>query len=302
MIVSRGINIVAVFSLFCMLAAGCATTEKITDDIIGKGETLKKKVAFLPTVNNSGFGGEDFQKAAMAQLKACLDQRCDALRVVHSEKIREALEDIPHLDSGQIDHLALAALGRSYGLNAAVEETIIEIECVTEKCGIWGFKRPCMLARSFFRVRAYDIETTAVIFDGIVRDALEISEYERQSIEKGAGYDKDMAARILAKATPKIAKLICEGFAEEPWKGFITSSSDNTFTIAAGEDVGLARGDVLEVFGMGEPIKGQGDQVYLVSGPKLGEIKVTNVQRDLAEAVGLFGHDLKNSCCVKMKP
>ena len=280
---------------------GCATTEKISEDILGKGPRLSKKVSFLPPVNGSGYGGEDFQRAAAAQLRAFLSRRCDNLRIVDSRNILKALQDMPRLPSGQIDHLALANLGRIFGLGAVVNQTIGQMECLTEKRGIWGFRRLCRLVRLSFHVRVYDIQTTAILLDEIVEEDVEISEYDWDNLKTGNGYNKGIASRLLAEMTGKTGKMICERLAEEPWKGYITASSNNTFTISAGTDVGLTVGDVLEVFSMGEPMKGQEGRIYLVSGPKIGEIKVTKVKKDRAEAESILGYDLEQSSFVQLK-
>lgn len=286
---------------FCSFATGCATTEKITADILGKGQTLGKKIAFLPAVNGSGYGGEDFQRAAAEQLRAFLSRRCNNLRIMDSRNILKAFEDMPRLPSGQIDNLALANLGRVFGLSAVVNQTIGQMECLTEKRGIWGFRRICRLARLSFRVRVYDIQTTAILLDEIAEEDVEVSEYDWDNIKTANGYNKGIASRLLGKMTGKTGKLICERLAEEPWKGYIITGSDNTFTISAGTDVGLAVGDVLEVFSLGEPMKGQEGHIYLVSGPKIGEIKVTKVKKDRAEAAGILGYDLEQSSFVQLK-
>jgi hypothetical protein len=293
--------IVSLYCAFCSFATGCATTKKITADILGKGQTLRKKIAFLPAVNGPGYGGEDFQRAAAEQLKAFLSRRCDNLRIMDSRNIRKALEDISRLPSGQIDNLALAKLGRVFGLSAVLNQTIGQIECLTDKRGIWGFRRTCRLARLSLRARVYDIQTTAILLDEIIREDVEVSEYDWNNIKTANGYNEEIAHRLLAKMTAKTGKMICERLAEEPWKGYIITGSDNTFTISAGTDVGLVAGDVLEVFGLGEPMKGQDSHIYLVSGPKIGEIRVTQVKGDRAEAAGVLGYDLEQSSFVRLK-
>ena len=296
----RNINITAVV-LCCLLAAGCATTQKITDDILGKKTTLKKKMAFLPPVTGSGFGDEDVRRDVTEQLRTFLGSHCDGLRVVGSREIREALASLPRLASGQMDNLALANLGRIHGLNAVVEQRIEHIECLTDKRGIWGFRDTCMLAQASYRLRVYDVETTAVLLDETVMGEVEVSQHAWNTAKNTGQLDVETARRLLVKMTPEVGKMLCERLGDEPWKGYIISGSDNKFTISAGADAGLAAGDVLEVFGMGEPMKGRGDQVFLVSGLKIGEIQVASVQRDQAEAIGISGHDLEKSSCVKLK-
>jgi len=290
---------------FCLaalfLAIGCAANKKITEDITGGEKALKKKIAFLPVVNKTGYGGKDFEKPARVYLNILLKRFCDDLIIIDSQKTCNLLERIPRLPSGQLDNLALAKLGRAFGLNVVLEESLSEIECVAVKRGIWGFRNTCMLVQLSVRVRAYDIETGAILFDEVVNDEVEVSEHDWQNIKERSGYHKEIADRLLTKTTAKICKKIREPLGNEPWKGYITSVSGNTFALTAGKDVGLAIGDVLEVFGTNEPIEGQAGQFYLVSGPKIGELRITRVYRNRAEAIGILGSDLQKSSHVKLR-
>jgi hypothetical protein len=281
----------------CFFVPGCATTEKITADILGKGERLNKKLAFLPPVKGAGYGGEDFQQAAEAHLKAFLSRRCDNVRIMDSRNVRQALDGMPRLASGQVDHLALAKVGRIFGLSAVVSQTVGPMELIKEKRGIWGFRRLSRLARLSLRVTVYDVQSTAIVLDEIVAGDVEVS----QDDQAGQGYNQGMASRLLAQITPKTGKAICEHLAEEPWKGYIVAGSKKTLTLSAGTDVGLNVGDVLEVFGLGEPMKGQEGHIYLVAGPKIGEIRVTKLMKDRAEAAPILGYDLEESSFVQLK-
>ncbi len=301
-IIRRKGNIIIGFCLMTIfLALGCATTKEITEDIIGSGKALKKKIACLPTVNKTGYGGKDFQESARAHVNTCLKLFRDDLTIVDSRKTRSLLEQIPRLPSGQLDNLALAKLGRAFGLNAVLEETLSEIECMADNRGIWGFRNVCMLVQLSVRVRAYDIETGAILFDEVVKDEAEVSEGEWLGIKERSGYHKEVADRLLTKTTALICKKLCKRLRNEPWKGYITSVSENTFTLIAGSDVGLAAGDILEVFGTREPVKGQAGQFYLVSGSKIGELRTTRVHRNRAEAIAILGSDLQKSSHVKLK-
>ncbi len=298
---TKGTITIALCLMTIFLAIGCATTKKITEDIMGDGKALKKKIAFLPTVNKTGYGGKDFQESARAHLNTFLKRFPDDLIIADSRETHNLLEQIPRLPSGQLDTLSLAKLGRALGLNAVLEETLSEIECVADKCGIWGFRSACMLVQLSVRVRAYDIQTGAILFDEVVNDEVEVSERDWIDIKERNGYHNEVADRLLTKTTAEICKRFCELLGNEPWKGYITSVSENTFTLRAGNDVGLAVGDILEVFGMSEPIQGQAGQFYLVSGSKIGELKTTRVHKNRAEAIGILGGDLQNSSHVELK-
>lgn len=295
------IDIIAFCLMAIFVAIGCATTKKITEDIMGEGRTLKKKIAFLPTVNKTGYWGKEFQGSARACLKTFLKRSCYDQIIIDSRRTRNLLEQIPRLPSGQLDNLALAKVGRTLGLNAVLEESLSEIECVADNRGILGFRNTCMLVQLSVRVRAYDIETGAILFDEVVQDEDEVSEHEWKNIKERSGYNKEVAERLLTKTTHRICRRICELLGDKPWKGYITSVSEDTFTLTAGKDVGLDVGDVLEVFGTSEPIRGQAGQFYLVSGPKIGELRITKVYRNRAEAIPVLGSELQKSSHVKLK-
>jgi hypothetical protein len=289
----------------CSLICGCATTKKIADDIMGpdRARALKKKIVFMPTVNRSGFGGKDLKTAASLKLKIALTAQCGQLVISDSRKMRQVFAEIPRLPSGQIDNLALAEKGRLYGVNAVLEQTISLVEFDTEKRGIWGFREEAPLLHAVFRIRIYDVETTATSLDEVFREELELSDgpWEEDGGSASHYYD-EYADTLLGRIIPKISALVCERMEEMLWSGFVVESNDGTYTLSSGSDVGIAEGDVLEVFKMGEPIQGLGDQVYLIEGPKMGEMEVTQIKADKAKAIPISGSDFERSCCVKLKP
>jgi hypothetical protein len=297
----KGTITIALCFMVIFLAIGCAATKKIGQDITGGGKALKKKIALVATVNKTGYGGKAFEKSAGAHFNTCLKSVCEDLVIIDSQEARILLEQIPRLPSGELNNLALIKLGRALGLNAVVEESLSEVECVADKRGTWGFRNTCMLVQLHIRVKGHDIETGAILFDEVVSDELEVSEDDWQDIKERSGYQKEIGDRLLAKSTDRICRRLCERLSSEPWKGYVTAVSADTFALEAGRDVGLAIGDVLEVFGTSEAIEGQGGQSYLVSGLKIGELRITKVNKNRAEATAMLGSDLEKSSHVRLK-
>ena len=297
----KGAITIALCFMAIFLAIGCAATKKIGQDITGGGKALKKKIALVATVNKTGYGGKEFEKSAGAHFNTCLKSVCDDLVIIDSQEARGLLEQIPRLPSGELNNVALTKLGRALGLNAVAEESLSEVECVADKRGIWGFRKTSMLVQLRMRVKGHDIETGAILFDELLSHKVEVSEDDWQNVKERSGYQKEIGDRLLAEATDRICRRLCEPLSSEPWKGYITSVSSNTFALAAGKEVGLAIGDVLEVFGASEPIEGQGGQFYLVSGLKIGELRITRVYRNRAEAIAVLGSDLQKSSHVRLK-
>jgi hypothetical protein len=292
------------FVVFCLavifLASGCAATKKIGKDITGGG-SLRKKVAFLPNSNKAGSAGELFQKGVRAHFKDFVGRSCDHLIVMDSQEARELLAGAPRLPSGQIDNLALAELGRALGLNVVLEERASGPECVTSKRGIWGFRSTRTFAELSVSLKGYDTQSGAVLFEEAVTNEVEISERECGDVRERSGRQTHLADPLLAKIIPELGEKGCELLGDQLWKGYIISASDHTFTLTAGADVGLAEGDVLEVFGRGEPVKGHAGQSYLVSGPKIGELKITRVYGNRAEATGDLASNPQEISHVRLK-
>jgi hypothetical protein len=297
------------FIFFCFaaicLAVGCATTKKITKeitkDITGRGGSVKKKIALLPATNKMGYESEGLAQLARTHFKSALEGSCDDLVISDSEQIRNLLAEVPLLSSGRIDNLALADVGKALGLNAVLDQSPSTLKCATDKRGIWGFRDTRMLVQLSVSVRGYDILTGAILFEEVVHNEVEVPEHEWKSIMETGGYNEDVVNQLLAKIMPEASEKVCEIIGNESWKGYVTSITGNTFTLTAGRDVGLAEGDELEVFGMGELIRCNAGQSYLVSGPKIGELTITNVRKNQADATGDLEVDPQKISHVKFK-
>lgn len=298
----RTLNILLLVFVTCTVLSGCATTKKIKNDIMGADRVLKKKIVFLPSVNKTGFGGKDLETAASLRLKIAVAANCEGLIINDSKKIREAFSEIPRLDSGDIDNLALAERGRIHGVNAVLEQTISVVEFGREKRGIWGFREDIPLLYAVFRIRIYDIETTATYLDEVFRQELELSEGPHGLEESSANrYYETYGRTLLDRVIPTISYHVCDRLREMPWSGFVIDNTNDIYVLSAGRDVGLVEGDVLEVFDMGEPLQGFRDRVYLMAGPKIGEMRITRVKESQSEAVGISGSGFEKSCCVRIK-
>ncbi len=297
----RHIGVIAFLVLTCWIIAGCAATKKITADIMGDEAGLRKKVAFFPGGNRSGYGGPELGKTLLKGLEDVLTYHCQGLLVSDSAKVRQALEALPRSASGSVDKLALAELGRVHGLSAVVEANVLDVRVVSEKRGVWGFREQASLMRASFLVVVYHIETTAMLSNEIFEEELDLSDSSLLEGEDVAQDNREGMSALVARVLPKIQERVCQSLAETPWTGYIVQGQADKYTLSSGKDVGLSAGQVLEVYKMGDPIEGLAEEVFLIPGPKIGEIQITQVNPDSALAVAVSGSELDNSCCVKLK-
>jgi len=282
------------------LMVGCGTTKKITEGIVG-GRVELKKIALVPAANETGYGGQALQKEAMANLETFLKRHCDEFIILDFEKTGKLLEQLVGRSTGQIDNLTLAKFGRVLGVNTILIATLDDIKCTAGKRGVYGFRDTIPLVRLEIRVRAFDPQTGTILFDEAFGDEIEVGESDWRSIRERKGYHKEILNQLLIGTTDQIGETVSDQLCDTPWKGYITNVSGGVITLSAGEDVGLAKGDVLEVFGMSGTIQGQEGQIYLLSGPKIGEIEITEVRANEAEAMGLEGSDFQKSSHVQLK-
>jgi hypothetical protein len=85
------------------------------------------------------------------------------------------------------------------------------------------------------------------------------------------------------------AKTICEKMSETPWEAAILAMEGDKAVIPFGESAGLLTGDTLEVYGEGRMVEAAGGYRYIVSGVKIGELKISAVFPRKAEVTAAEG-------------
>jgi len=285
--------------LICLIPCGCATTQKITDDIMGTGPTLDKKIAILPS-EDAGGGQNDVHELVPAVVANFLERNCEGLLIVETPALDDALSGVV-TSEGNIDKLALAEVGRIHGLSAVVHPRIDDLRLYREKRGIWGFREVHTLLEMALHIRMFDIETTAVLLDDLTVEETVVPHPPAEDEADPLNLDDGFLRSVLFQVTDRATEQICVSLRETPWKGYITQSDGDTFHVSAGQDVGLRPGDRLEVFAMADPIEGVNEQIYLVPGQKIGEIEVEEVFERHSTAVKRAGENLEKSACLMLK-
>jgi len=211
------------------------------------------------------------------------------------------LINLPIHPTGQLDNLAIAKAGKQIGLNAIVTGRLIDIKATKEESGILWFKGAGNIVQMQIIVEVYDTETAAKLLDEIFFHEIEVNEQEFESKKKkkaeGISGFKDAFMHIAGVAGEKI----CDTVVRQPWKGYIVSISGNRIIISSGRKSGLISGDILEVYAGEKIINGKDGQRFFVPGLKTGEIKITTVYPDRAEAVSVSASDIKEGYSVRIK-
>jgi len=236
---------------------------------------------------------------AKSLFRTALNEHCEAI-IVENEKRSSHLEERAKPDSAK-DLMKLNSVARALGLNALLTGTLLDIRIDEAKEGLWIFEDTFPAAFLELEVNLYDVETNAVLLSELVKAMVNMSDWDRPSPTDNQRYDPRLVKKLLESAAFQLNEKICTILEKEPWKGYVIDFGNSKVEISAGTDVGLRKGDVLEVFRYEQPIEATTGEHYLISGPKIGEIRIENVFQHTAVAEIISGSDFDKSNSVKLK-
>jgi len=303
--------ITAIFLLVAVsMTPGCSsfstmkkTTKKIVRDLKSPDGDMKKKVGIALFGNKTFCDNQRFEEFFFTNLPSTIKKACsDIILIKPGDAGAPAfLTDLPVQPTGQLDNLALAKAGRQIGLNAIVTGSLIDIKAIKKEHGILWFKGTNNIIQMQMVVEVYDTETAAKLLDETFSCKIEVNEQEFESIKskkaEGIAGLKNAFMHIAGVAGEKI----CDTVVSQRWKGYAVSISGNSIIISSGRKSGLISGDILEVYAGERIIEGRDGQRFFVPGLKTGEIKITTVFPDRAEAVSVSADDIKEGYLVRIK-
>ncbi|MBW2570447.1 MAG: hypothetical protein JRE47_14075, partial [Deltaproteobacteria bacterium] len=165
--------------------------------------------------------------------------------------------------------------------------------------GVLWFKNTCNFIRFQIVVEVYDTETGAKIFDDSFDDEIQVDETDIYNLRTGNTNEIPALNDALLNAVIPIGEKICDAVNSQPWKGYVISSFDDKIIISSGKRSGLILGDKLEVYDSGSIFEGKDDLKFFIPGLKIGEIKITSLYPDRAEATLISGKNIKVGSTVK---
>ena len=306
------------WAVFCLLLAGCAkfsdvrqATKEYVNSFSTPGGHLKKKVAIVRFENKTLIKSDGLEDKFMDYLLKTIQKECSKILLLKpgDTGYPEALIDLPQQPSGDIDNLYLATTGRQLGLNAVVAGALTGISEDQEKHGMLWFKSTRPYVRVQIATAVYDSETGAKLFDDSFNHRVELEESESElwdeSEFKLSELDSKILDMALTEAFDEIAddmgEAVCDALHDHPWRGFVTSVSDDKIIISSGKTAGLKPGDILEVYRTDDIYQGAQSQRFFIPGLKTGEVKITIVSPDRSVAEVVTGQDIKPGSSVRSK-
>ncbi|MDD2390529.1 MAG: hypothetical protein PHP23_12465 [Desulfobacterales bacterium] len=298
--------VLSVVIAFVFSAAGCTTVsnlkktgKKIVQDIRFKDPSLVKKIGIVRIVNRSAYQGQGIEKRLQDELVQKLKSQYAYAMYVTSEHPGSGvlLEGLPVNNTGGTDNLKLVTAGRASGFNAIVNAAITDISQNNETHGWFWFKSDRRLIRMTVSLEVYSMLTGAKLLDESLVCETELE--EAVALEEGA------LIRNLPELTATVSQMafdsaerICDIISSDPWTGYVISVAGDKLVISSGKQTGLLPGDLLEVYDGSQVAEGVGAQRFFMPGKKLGQLRITRVFEDRAEAELASGDNVREGCTV----
>jgi len=297
-------------SLILSLATGCSTyssmerkAKRMVRDLRASDSDLKKRIGITLFENKTAFVDTEMQQRFLIDLTEKIMSSCPdgLLEKPGDSDYPDFLIKLPRKASGQIDNYDLAESGRRSGLNSIVTGALNDARIDKRKKGFWWWKDIHHYVQFQIVAEVYDTETGAKLLDESFMREIEIDESDLES----TGADAEIKAYIKDDIFKTIAidmgEKICNAVVLDPWTGCITSTVEDKIILSSGERVGIKPGDIFEVYNSTDTFQGVEGHRFFIPGLKTGEIKITAVYPDTAEAIRISGQDIRAGFTVRPK-
>jgi len=299
------------FLLLCLVSiTGCSTvssieksTKRMVRDFRAPDSNLKKKVGILLFENKTTLVNKDVEKKFIGDLSETIASSCPniLLEKPGDSDYPDALAGVPRTRFGWIDNLALAKIGRQLGLNAIVTGALMTVTPKKRKQGIWWLKDTHYFVQVRIATEVYDTETGAKLLDESFVHEIEVDEMDLELIHADSKLNASIVDEAFGTIADEMGEKICNAILFQPWKGFIASIDSDKFLLNFGKNIGLKIGDLFEVYDSSSIFEGIEGHRFFKPGSKTGEIKITVVYPDSAEAIIVSGHDIRPGSCLQPK-
>lgn len=293
-----------------LLAGGCTTyssmerkTKRMIRDLRAPDSDLKKRVGITLFENKTTLVDAEMQQRFLIDLTEKIMSSCPDILL---EKPGDSgypvfLATLPRKESGRVDNYNLAKSGRRSGLNSIVTGALNDVRIDKRNQGFWWWKDIHYYVQFQVVAEVYDTETGAKLLDESFMREIEIDESDLESIDADAGIKAYITDDIFKQISVDSGEKICNAIVLDPWTGYITTTVGDKIILSSGDRVGIQPGDIFEVYNTSETVRGVDGHRFFIPGLKAGEIEITAVHPDTAEAVRISGQDIREGHTVRPK-
>jgi hypothetical protein len=285
----RSLHILLLLVCLSLLgSSGCSTTKRLYGKISSGSSGLKTRVYVLSFWDQAGLGAERTEKLT-DQFLSVLNK--DGSFVIEwSRKYTTASDKARFPQFGIVTDPEEARRASEMGMNIMLTGVFSPMETQRIKTGIWPFRKIKDETTIAMYVNAFDVITGTLLLTHLqsikIRTEADIIDEDDEEPAEPQKIKPQISEETLMKSFSEIvedqAEEVGSAISERPWLGRIISSDASGTFIDAGSDVGVVPGNVFDVLGTGETLRSVTGQSLSLLGPKVGELKVTEVMKDRA--------------------
>jgi hypothetical protein len=275
------------------------------DSVFSDTPVLKKRVLVLPFLDQAGLGPEkveEFTKTFLSLLNKNDSYLIQRASVVPSPREKSRVPEF-----GIVVDPDEAKRAAEMGMNVMITAVLSPDDVKTRKKGIWPFRKVVADVELPMIVNAYDVVNGTLLLTQLesVKIETRVEEFDEFFDEKTGKLKYELDPEEVEKAWVKIlerqAAACNKKLGAQPWMGRILSVNSEGVVINAGEDVGLKEGAVFEVLGRAETIQSASGKPVALMGPRIAELKVTEVKESHALTTPLADAQLQAGQIIRIK-
>ncbi len=273
--------------------------ESISGAIAGEEAVLTKRTLVAPFVNHAGI------KQEVVPLIA--DRFVDLLRKGDHISVT-MLEDFDRSDLvtsspqyGVVIDQELVKKAEEMGMDMLITATINPFDVVTKKSGLWPFRGIKKHVTISMSMNALDIINGTLVSAETETRNIKMDSEGPEDQDETWEVDYNILDEELSSILEDQSSGVSEALDSIPWTGKIKLTDNNNVIINGGEDVGITKGSVFEVFRKSEPIQSLNGKEYFFLGAKQGEIRAEEVRSEYTIAVPLDNEILEHGQLVRLK-
>ena len=313
----KSIGHLAILLCFVFLAGSCGYSRSVYETIAGTSSAalydlgfsgspvLKKRILVMPFLDQAGLGREkvnEFTEVFLSHLNA---EGRYIIQMGASPPTPAATNRMPSF--GIVADPEAAQKAENLNMNIMVMAVLSPEEARSRKKGIWPFRRVVADVEIPMIVNAFDVVNGTLLLTHLesVKIETDVEEFD-PFFDEDPGvlkYELDPARvdRAWAQILERQAAALDRKLRAQAWMGRILVVESRGAIINAGEDVGLNPGAVFEVLGKGETIQSAGGTTISLLGPRVGELKVSEIKEDRAFAAPLADVELEAGQIIRIK-
>lgn len=207
--------------------------------------------------------------------------RLDLLKGWQDETIEEAID---LLKTNTVD--VAAERWRTDGFQGIVTAALLDLRLVTEKTGVFWFRKDRYFIKIEVVLDLYDTHSGAKLVNEVAERVLKISQDDYEALQSGTVLHISDLDELLADLASDFGQEAAEALQKHPWQTSIISTDAERIVLAAGRSSGLQIGDRLAIYGGNRLVVGASGK-YVLPGMKIAEVDIKQVDEHRSNAVVL---------------